>query len=117
MSNTFNMLGGTNANQIVSEIHFPINPKKNVKNLIWSGLIVAENSTQGSTAYADVVIFVDGVEKWRTKESITANNVPPIKYSINMSDAKYEAIIKTTCTTYDIGLALGFVNMSLKYKK
>jgi hypothetical protein len=116
ISSLFNDLGASSTTSVISEIHLPINPKKDLKDLIWSGLIVAEKSTQGSPAYADIMIFVDGVEKWRTSESITANTVAPVEYSIDLSDAKYEVIIKTICTPLGDGFAIGFVWMDLQYK-
>lgn len=114
-SNTFSMLGSSVENQIESEIHLVINPQKELAGGIWTGTIVAEQSTQGSSAYADVAIFVDGIEKWRTSEPITGNTVAPIEFSIDLSDALYEVIIKVYCTPNDSGLALGFVNMDFNY--
>lgn len=115
ISDTFNILGASDASPIVSEIHLPINPKKDVTGLIWTGLIVAEQNTQGSPAYADIVILVDGVEKWRTTDSITGSTVPPVEYSVDLSDAKYEVIIRTSCAALGDGLALGFVDMKVEY--
>lgn len=115
ISNIFNELGASGASAIVSDIHLPINPKKDVNGLIWTGLIVAEKSTQGSSAYADVAILVDGVEKWRTSDSITGNTVQPTEFSIDLSEAKYEIIIRTSCVPLDNGLALGIVNMDAQY--
>ena len=114
-SNTFSMLGSSLENQIESEIHLVINPKKELNGLVWTGLIVAEQRTQGSSAHADVVILVDGIEKWRTSESITGNTIAPTEFSIDLSDALYEVVIKTYCTANDNGLALGFVNMEFRY--
>ena len=114
-SNTFSMLGSSLENQIESEIHLVINPKKELNGLVWTGLIVAEQRTQGSSAHADVVILVDGIEKWRTSESITGNTIAPTEFSIDLSDALYEVVIKTYCTPNDNGLALGFVNMEFSY--
>lgn len=115
LSNIFNELGASGASAIVLDIHLPINPKRDVNGLIWTGLIVAEKSTQGSSAYADVAILVDGVEKWRTQEPITGNTVQPSEFSIDLSEAKYEVIIRTSCVPLDNGLALGIVNMEAQY--
>lgn len=116
MSNTLAILGATNPNQIVSKIHLPINPKKNLKNLIWSGKIVTEKSTQGSPAYAKINIYIDGVKMWSSSEEVTGNTIKPVEYAIDMSEAKYEVIIETICTPLGDGLTLGFVDMNLNYK-
>lgn len=114
-SNTFSSLGSSIENQIESEIHLVINPRKELSGGVWTGLIVAEQSTQGSSAYANVAIYVDGIEKWRTSEALTGNTVAPVEFSVDLSDAQYEVIIKTYCTPNDNGLALGFVNMDFRY--
>ena len=114
-SNTFSALGSSIENQIVSEIHLVINPEKNLDGLVWSGMVVAEQRTLGSSAYANVSILVDGVEKWRTTDAITGNTIAPVEFSVDLSDALYEVIIKTNCTPNQNGLALGFVNMDFNY--
>lgn len=115
ISNTFGMLGSSVESQVESEIHLVVNPKKKLANSRWTGSIVAEHSTIGSTAYADIAIYVDGVEKWRTSEPITGNTVAPVDFSVDLSDALYEVIIKIYCTPNDDGLALGIVNMDFNY--
>lgn len=115
MSNTLNSLGASSDNPIIVDVHLAINPRKDIEGLVWSGSIVAEQSTQGSEAFADVVILVDDVEKWRTTESITGSTIPPFDFEIDMSEAKYEVIIRVTCRPLGEGLALGIVNMNLGY--
>lgn len=114
-SNTFSLLGASTADQIDSEIHLVINPRKELSGGVWTGLIVAEQSTIGSSAYANVAIYVDGIEKWRTSEAITGNTVAPVEFSVDLSDAQYEVIVKVYCTPCDNGLALGFVNLDYQY--
>lgn len=116
MSNYFNSIGTGSSSLITSEIHLPINSQWDLNGLMWTGSIIAEQSTQGSTAYADIAILVDGNEKWRTSEPITGSTVPPTEFSIDLTEAKYEVIIQTQCNALDSGLALGFVNLGHEYK-
>ena len=116
ISNTFNILGSNSSSPIVSDIHLTINPKKDTESLSLSGLIVAEKSTQGSTAYADISILVDGVEKWRSDNSINGNTVAPVDFRVDLSGAKYEVVFRISCMPLDNGLALGLVGMKEVYE-
>jgi hypothetical protein len=114
-SDKFGSTGAPVEGQIEAEIHLEINPEKNLDGLVWSGIVVAEQRTFGSSAYANVSILVDGVEKWRMPEMITGNTRVPVEFSVDLSNAQYEVIIKMDCTLSKKGLALGFVNMDYHY--
>jgi len=110
MSDTFNILGGSRSSPTVVDAHLIINPRRNADGLEWTGSIVAEQSTKGSPAYADVIILIDGIEKWRTSEPITGTTVAPVRFNVDLSDAEYEVVIRVICTPLGDGLALGFVD-------
>lgn len=115
-SNIFSTLGASSASPVITEIHLAISPTCELQGLKWSGLFVAEKSTVGSNAYADIAILIDDMEVWRTQEPITGNTVKPTEFLVDMSSAKYEAVIRVSCTPLDAGLALGVVKMDVKHE-
>lgn len=115
ISNIFNTMGSGLLNPIISEIHLVLNPDYEGDKFL-SGSIVVESEAAGSDASAKIIILVDGEEE-QNLSTITGDTVEPIDFKIDLSNARYEVVIKIECEPSGNGLKLGIVNMSNEHQE
>lgn len=109
LANMFAQMGGTSVNPITFEFHLILNPSCTDRG-VFSGDIVAENGTAGSSATANISIIVDDETKV-SGLSISGDTVEPLHFGVELSDTDYEVVIKIVCIPYGNGLSLGIVNL------
>lgn len=109
LGNTFNALTD-NSSSLSADIHLTLNPScKGEKN--FSGDVVVESQSAGSTSSAEITILVDGELVWTCPETMTGTTVEPQHFDLNLTNAATEVIIRVESTITQQGINLGFVNL------
>lgn len=106
MFNYFPVPNVPNGYQISANIIFAYN-NSFIGEKKMNGHILLCNESAGTKSVAQVIIYVDGEEKWRTEELITGNTVAPVEFSINIDDIESDVNIQVNSDIEGSGINLG----------